>query len=54
MPASALIEELSRQCDEGQPPSGTMVPSSFQIVPGLDAAVDRRAAAAPAAAARIG
>jgi len=33
---SALIEEISRQCDQRLPPSGTMVPSSFQIMPGLD------------------
>ncbi|MEP7241661.1 MAG: LacI family DNA-binding transcriptional regulator [Devosia sp.] len=33
---AALIAELSRQCDEGRPPSGTMIPSVFQIIPGLD------------------
>jgi LacI family transcriptional regulator, galactose operon repressor len=32
----ALIEELSRQCDHGGPPRGTMIPSSFQIMPGID------------------
>lgn len=34
---SALIAELGRQCDEGHPPTGTILPSTFQIVPGLDA-----------------
>jgi LacI family transcriptional regulator len=33
---AALIEELSRQCDERLAPRGTIVPSSFQVVPGLD------------------
>jgi LacI family transcriptional regulator len=32
----ALIAELSRQCDDGQPPRGFMVPSSFQVAPDLD------------------
>jgi LacI family transcriptional regulator len=34
----ALLRELARQCDEGLPPSGTIVPSRFHILPGLDAA----------------
>jgi LacI family transcriptional regulator len=33
----ALIEELSRQCDAGALPGGSLVPSSFQILPELDA-----------------
>ncbi len=32
-----LIEELSRQCDRHEPPTGTLVPSYFQILPDLDA-----------------
>jgi LacI family transcriptional regulator len=32
----ALIAELSRQCDDGHPPRGVMVPSSFHVAPGLD------------------
>ena len=32
----ALIAELSRQCDDGHPPRGFMVPSSFQVAPDLD------------------
>lgn len=32
----ALIAELSRQCDQGKPPGGVLVPSRFQIAPGLD------------------
>ncbi|MEP7210775.1 MAG: LacI family DNA-binding transcriptional regulator [Alphaproteobacteria bacterium] len=32
----ALIEELSRQCDDHLAPTGTLVPSSFHIVPDLD------------------
>ncbi|HZY68359.1 MAG TPA: substrate-binding domain-containing protein [Devosia sp.] len=34
----ALIEELSRQCDGGQPPSNVLVPSRFQVAPGIDGA----------------
>ena len=34
----ALIQELSRQCDEGKPPSGTMIASNFHVAPGLDPA----------------
>jgi LacI family transcriptional regulator len=32
----ALIEELLRQCENGTEPSGTLVPSSFHVVPGMD------------------
>ncbi len=32
----ALIEELSRQCDDRQSPTGTLIPSTFQIMPELD------------------
>jgi len=34
----ALIEELSRQCDERKPPAGTLIASSFHVAPGLDGA----------------
>lgn len=34
---TALIAELSRQCDKGIEPGRTLVASSFQIAPGLDA-----------------
>ncbi len=33
----ALIEELGRQCDHHHPPRGSLVPSSFQVAPDLDA-----------------
>jgi LacI family transcriptional regulator len=33
----ALIEELARQCDRGEAPRGTLIPSSFQVVPDFDA-----------------
>ena len=32
----ALIDELARQCDEGRAPSGVLIPSRFQVAPGLD------------------
>jgi LacI family transcriptional regulator len=32
----ALVEELSRQCDHGEKPRGTIVPSSFHVLPGMD------------------
>jgi LacI family transcriptional regulator len=32
----ALIEELSRQCDDDLPPRGTMIKSTFQIAPSMD------------------
>jgi LacI family transcriptional regulator len=32
----ALISELSRQCDEGMPPRGLLMPSSFHVAPDLD------------------
>ena len=32
----ALIAELSRQCDDGRPPSGVLMPSSFHVAPDLD------------------
>jgi LacI family transcriptional regulator len=34
---TALIEELSRQCDRHEAPSGTLIPSHFQVLPGMDA-----------------
>lgn len=34
----ALIEELVRQCDAGAAPKGTLIPSSFQILPDMDPA----------------
>lgn len=33
---SALIAELSRQCDEHAAPSGTLIPSTFQVAPDID------------------
>jgi LacI family transcriptional regulator len=33
---AALIRELSRQCDDREPPRGTLMASSFQIVPDFD------------------
>jgi len=33
---AALIDELGRQCDGGAAPAGTLIPSTFQIVPDLD------------------
>jgi LacI family transcriptional regulator len=33
---AALIDELSRQCDGGEAPRGTLINSTFQIVPELD------------------
>lgn len=33
----ALIEELARQCDRGESPRGTIVPSTFHILPEWDA-----------------
>lgn len=32
----ALIEELARQCDRGAAPRGTLIPSTFHVIPGLD------------------
>lgn len=32
----ALIAELSRQCDDHQPPRGVLMPSAFHVAPGLD------------------
>lgn len=34
----ALVEELARQCDRHEAPRGTLMPSSFHVAPGLDAA----------------
>jgi LacI family transcriptional regulator len=34
-----LIEELIRQCEKGGPGKGTLIPSSFHVVPGLDDSV---------------
>jgi LacI family transcriptional regulator len=34
----ALIDELSRQCDRHAAPQGTLVPSYFDVAPGLDPA----------------
>ena len=33
----ALIEELARQCDRGERPRGTLVPTTFHLLPELDA-----------------
>jgi LacI family transcriptional regulator len=33
----ALIEELARQCDKGIEPRGTLMPSVFHVLPGMDA-----------------
>lgn len=33
----ALIEELARQCDDGEAPRGTLIPTRFHILPDLDA-----------------
>lgn len=33
----ALIDELSRQCDRNEKPRGTVVPSTFHLLPGMDA-----------------
>ena len=35
----ALIDELIRQCEKGGPGRGTLIPSSFHVVPGLDDSV---------------
>jgi LacI family transcriptional regulator len=32
----ALIGELIRQCEQGGPPQGHLLPSSFDLAPGLD------------------
>jgi LacI family transcriptional regulator len=32
----ALIAELARQCDRGEAPRGTVVPSTFHVQEGLD------------------
>jgi LacI family transcriptional regulator len=33
---TALIEELGRQCDGGEAPRGTMIASTFEVLPDLD------------------
>jgi LacI family transcriptional regulator len=36
---ATLVAELIRQCETGEPPRGTLLPSSFHVTPGLDAAI---------------
>jgi LacI family transcriptional regulator len=33
----ALIEELARQCDKHEKPRGTLIPTSFHVLPSWDA-----------------
>jgi LacI family transcriptional regulator len=49
----ALISELSRQCDDGLPPGGTLIPSAFQVAPDIDGS-SLDAPLPPARRARIG
>jgi LacI family transcriptional regulator len=37
-----LIEELIRQCEKGGPGRGTLIPSAFHVIPGLDDSVLQR------------